>query len=643
MAYLKIIDDKSNDNELVLEGYVFVYGGKDFTGETFTKNTVFDSPYTRQNNVLIDWEHGKEPDNVKNQPGRDDILGKLNMSTAKSDDIGLLVEHVLDRRERYVEKFIEPMVRANLLGTSSEPVQKSISKSEDGTILSWGLKRQSFTVMPAEGRLFNEHQIQVIKSLTDDYPGLKSLLPPRQDAKNGIDENNSTLQGQQTTHNEENEMSEELLKTIQESIASGFKAQNERLDEIEKNHAELKAKAAELEDVPAPKKSGTFVTEDGDDRELKKSPFKNMGDFLYVLANEPNDNRLNPLAKTITEVGRCYNVNKALGSGFMGSLGNAATKANPTGLGETVPSAGGFLVGTERRDGIMQRVYNTGQLLQRASILPISTGNNGMILNAIDETSRADGSRQGGVQAFWASEASAKTASKPKFRQMSLKLQKVIGLVYATDELLQDATALQAFIMQSLPIELRFKVEDAMMRGTGAGQPLGVLNSNSLVVVPKEAGQAAATINSENIINMHARRYAGVTDYVWLINQDAEPQLHQLNLAVGTAGGALVFMPPGGLSGNPFSTLYGKPVITTEYNETLGTVGDIMLVAWSQYQMIDKGGIQSASSIHVRFANDETAFRFVYRVDGQPMWDSAVTPYKGVATQSPNIALATRS
>jgi hypothetical protein len=43
-------------------------------------------------------------------------------------------------------------------------------------------------------------------------------------------------------------------------------------------------------------------------------------------------------------------------------------------------------------------------------------------------------------------EAASKTASKPKFNQIDLKLKKVAALCYATDELLDDAGALEAWL-----------------------------------------------------------------------------------------------------------------------------------------------------------------------------------------------------
>ena len=100
---------------------------------------------------------------------------------------------------------------------------------------------------------------------------------------------------------------------------------------------------------------------------------------------------------------------------------------------------------------------------------------------------------------------------------------------------------------------------------------------------------------------------------------------------------------PSGANGNQLATLMGRPVIPVEYCATLGTVGDIILVDLDQYVMIDKGGIQSAQSMHVRFVNAEQTFRLTYRVDGQPAQRAAITPFKGSNTLSPYVTLATRA
>jgi len=315
-----------------------------------------------------------------------------------------------------------------------------------------------------------------------------------------------------------------------------------------------------------------------------------------------------------------------------------------SGLSETVPSDGGFLVQTDFANRLLEDVFDTGILASRCDRIPISGTANSIKINGVDETSRAS-SRYGGIISYWQEEAGTKTASKPKFRQIELNLKKMIGLCYATDELLDDAAALEAVIDKGFKGEFGFRMDDAILNGTGAGMPLGILNASSLVSVAKETGQDADTIVAENIINMYSRRFARNTqNYAWYYNQDCEPQLFQLSLAVGV-GGVPMYVLPGGIKDDPYGRLMGLPAIAIEQASTVGTVGDIILGDFSNGYIIgEKGGMKTDMSIHVRFIYDESVFRFVLRVDGQPVRASALTPYKGGATKTQNhfVALASR-
>tara|TARA_B100000686_G_scaffold343569_1_gene424646 strand:+ start:419 stop:1783 length:1365 start_codon:yes stop_codon:yes gene_type:complete len=319
--------------------------------------------------------------------------------------------------------------------------------------------------------------------------------------------------------------------------------------------------------------------------------------------------------------------------------GNPENEKRASGASEAVASDGGYLVQKDFNDRILERVYNTGEIASRVTRQAIGPTANGLTYNQLDETSRADGSRFGGLQAYWTAEAGALTASNPTFAQTTMTLKKLACLFYSTEELLMDQTALAGMVERIVPQEIAFKVEDAVINGDGSGKPLGILNGPSLVTVAKESGQTATTINATNVEKMWSRMFApNRGSMVWIMNQDCEPQLTAM-----TSGDHPIYMPPLGLSDTPFSRLYNRPVIATEYNQTLGTVGDIMAVDLSQYMLIDKGAVRGDSSTSVRFLYDERAFRWMYRVDGQPMPNSALTPKNGSNTVSPFVALATRS
>ncbi|MDD4892315.1 MAG: phage major capsid protein, partial [Phycisphaerae bacterium] len=232
--------------------------------------------------------------------------------------------------------------------------------------------------------------------------------------------------------------------------------------------------------------------------------------------------------------------------------------------------------------------------------------------------------------------------TKPKFRVIDMKLERMTGACYATEELLIDTTLLESVIMQGFSEEFGFVIDNEIVRGTGSGQMLGFLNSPCLVTVTKEANQADDTVVSQNIEKMWARLWSrSKGNAVWLINTSVGPQLMQLYHAVGT-GGIPVYMPANGLSGLPYGTLFSRPVLEIEQASALGDVGDISLVDLSQYLYVDKGGVQAAQSIHVRFLYGENTFRFVLRNNGQPIWNSALAPFKGSDSVSPFVTLGAR-
>lgn len=570
----------STPEELRVGNYIVLFGGRDATGvmyknadgsqgEFFTPKTELESSYTKTGFIHVDFEHGQDPDELN--ISSDDVLGYVDWKTAKTDDRGVFVERVLNRRQRYVE-WLEPLIRDGLLGNSTECISNESERGDNGEIKRWPLRRDTLTVNPMEPRMLSKNSIASIKALAkEEIPCFKSLITTLP-VDTGMEEPKPIIVSES-----EVKMTEDELKAHDEALAKSAA------------EAAVKAYAASIE--PEVKAGYADVVEDEADKAARLNPFKSNGEFLKAvriaeLSPSQTDKRLLPM--------------------------KAASGSN-----EAVPSDGGFLVPIDMNAGILEKTWSTGAVLSRFNAIPVQ--GNGMDFNVVDETSRADSYRHGGVLGYWLAEAGEKTATKPKFRQLELKLKKVAALCYATDELLEDATALESWITTNVPDELRFQVEAAIMNGNGVGKPLGILQSPAFYTIER---QTAGSIDATDLGNMWAHRYMGANDYVWFVSSTIFPKL--MNLTVGTTP---AYMPPGGLSGSPYGTIFGRPVIETEYNPSLSVAGDILLAAPSQYAMISKGGIKSASSIHVRFVNDESCFRFVYRVDGEPAWNDKVASY----------------
>lgn len=311
------------------------------------------------------------------------------------------------------------------------------------------------------------------------------------------------------------------------------------------------------------------------------------------------------------------------------------------GMSEGVGSDGGYTVIPEFAPNIIDRVYSN-DLFNLTDNYTV-TGNN-MTFKANAETSRADGSRHGGLLGYWVDEGQTITKSKPTVRDVTLKLNKVAVVVYLTDELIADTgNALETYITGKASQEFNFLIGNALWNGSGAGTPLGVLNAPSLLAITKEAGQTAATIQTENIEKMYNRFYApNLPNARFFHNQDCQTQIGLLTLGIGAAG-ISAYTNGVNISNAPFGTLKGLPRQPIEFAKTVGTQGDITLADMKQMLTISKGGIAQAVSMHVEFLTDQLALRFIMRVGGQPWEIAPITPYNGTNTQSNFVTIATRS
>lgn len=320
-----------------------------------------------------------------------------------------------------------------------------------------------------------------------------------------------------------------------------------------------------------------------------------------------------------------------------------------SGLNTAIDSEGGFLIPPQFSEEIMAKMYERGEILGRVRTIPLS--GNEYKMPTVNESSRADGSRWGGVRAYWTEEGGTPTATKPDFGQVSLRLKKVACLGYVTEEQLEDAPATGSYLMDAFTDEMMFAVENAIINGTGAGQPLGILNAACTVSVAKETNQTASTLWGPNVTKMWARTYArSRQSAVWFYEQSVEPYLWSLALegrygSASTSADAIpLYMPAGTvMNQGEYPTLFGRPAIPVEYCKALGTAGDIVVADLSQYLFaVSRSGMKQATSMHVRFIYDELAFKVTWRVDGRPWWQAALTPYSAGDTLSPFVTVDAR-
>lgn len=401
---------------------------------------------------------------------------------------------------------------------------------------------------------------------------------------------------------------EKLAETTRVAIE-----RQEKIQEAQQANARLSAPAGRIPDV-------TITRSENCNERGEYRGFRSLGEQLVCVAAACNPNGA-VVDRRLTEL------------------------ATISGMGELVGTDGGFLVQSDFMLDLQKQTYDEGKLARLCRRITLGPNSNALDMVTVDETSRADGSRWGGVRAYWKAEAATVTASHPKFRKLHVPLESMMALCYATSELLQDAVGLGSVISIAFPQEMAFVLDDAILNGDGAGKPIGIRSGAAIIEVAKETNQTADTIVFANVSNMRYRVVPrSLYRFVWLVNQEGLPQLERMYLSTGSAHGVPVYQ-PAGVNGAEQDTLYKRPIITCEQSPKLGDSGDIIAADLGEYLLIEKGTIDATSSIHVRYLYDETAFRFVMRCNGLPVYNSAVTPYSGTSgvTYSPYVTLAERA
>jgi len=436
------------------------------------------------------------------------------------------------------------------------------------------------------------------------------------------------------------ELQEKRTQCVNEALAlvSSDQATPEDIKRSEELYAEAQTygnQAAQLELLTDAQKELKNIEAETNRQPAPVAPggFRNLGDFAYhvhVAGSSKHrfhvDARLHDWQDRSEPASKLYSESAPSG-GVDGQWENKA-------LVENVGADGGFLVPTEYRDQLLALDPIAQPIATRAMVIPMRR--RALRIPVLDQTNTTAGTPAwfGGMTASWTEEASNKNESTPQFKQMQLVAHKLVCYSISSDELLEDAViSLDTWLQSEMGFAgaIRWYSELAYLQGTGTGQPLGVItavNQPTLVVA-----QAAANLSVGDLANM-LMAFQGRSP-VWHINRQHMANLIQLN---GPAANPSYVFIPNAREGVP-STLFGYPIIWEEKLPLPGTQGSILLADWSKYVIGQRQEVTFRSTDIELFRHDQTSFRMVYRVDGQP-WMSAPLTYQDGTTQvSPFVIL----
>lgn len=301
-------------------------------------------------------------------------------------------------------------------------------------------------------------------------------------------------------------------------------------------------------------------------------------------------------------------------------------------MSEGVGSEGGFLLPSAFEKRVLDANLEDEIVRPRAQVFGLGRGKgNSLVVPATSDTDHSS-FEVAGITSYWGGEADTKTETQPKLRQISMKVNELYAYTETSDILLEDSFIPIGDLVGKLFYQnLKWRFDNAFLNGTGGGQPLGILNANCTGTQSAESGQDASTIAYENLCGMLGKLMPGsFKNSVWLAEISTIPELLKLSLKVGTAG---VYFPVLTGADGKFNMLY-RPVIFTEHLPVLGSAGCLLLADFSQYLILIKEGMRLETSRDFKFQQNQTVFRMVTRIDGQPANNSSLTLKSGTIVYS---------
>lgn len=616
---------------LTVGNYIVLFGDpdtRDLEEEFFTQKTALDSPFTQTGILHVDWDHGHGPEIYDGLgPGKNDVLGVVKWDTAKADEMGVWVERVLNLRNVYMEH-IAPLIDADMVGTSSKAISKGVKITKDGEITQWPLQRDTLTVIPAEPRMMTDNVIHALKSLVTEFPKLKALLPEEPGIGSSADAKPKEISEPKT----QKTYLEVTMKTKKDFLAFYAEKMGKELEDLTDKDKAIALNGTEFAVSDDPAKDPVYVTEQ--DLAPMQEQMKSMDESMKELLRYAQDTPSIKGAGYISETGgksdkSLYNLGDFLiavarddRERLKSMYGSEYQADEKTDMSHIDGIGGGFLLPTEFASSLLKMAEELSPLQNMVTKVPV--GSNRGQWPSLDQFTAptagvGDTAFAGKVTAAATAENTTLTETRPEFKMVEWNIHKIGGVTQAPNELINDSPlSIETLLSALFVIAINSKVEYQIFRGTGAGEALGILNSDALISFTTITNNTFALADA---LGMMARFKPYLSQGAWFMHPGVIPDLGVFE--VGTGGGVwLMDQKNDPVVGSP---LLGRPVFFSEHLPQDDNSGDVVLADMKAYLLFQSQALQIAFSEHVAFKEDQGTWRFTQRMDGTPWLKGAIT------------------
>lgn len=609
------VKEVREDGSIIVRGPGIIFGGRDVDGDSFKKETDYQLDLVPEKPVF--YRH------------RGDSALKERIGTvisAEADDEAIWFEAQLNTSSRYLRS-IKKLIGLGVMGFSTGTAPHLVDKKEaSGEIDTWPIIELSLTPTPAEPRTIG---IEALKEIGLALSELEAAAEEESTTEEGDDPQADNESGE--TRSPEVSADSETQNSVDdtESEPDSSETEDDSDEESEENESDdistkeinvIMADERTLEQRMVDLMEGMSARQDETETSVKS-----IGDSLTKLLEQLEGNRSVMGAGYITQDGGDADKNvKSFGDFLMAVYRKDAKRLSTVyksvkDLGEASGAGGGYLVPEEYSTQLLQVAHSNNQILSRVQVIPVTTAAGRW--PALDQyITPAAGTGQvataAGVKATPVDAGDTLTKTEPSFEMLEWRLHKVGGYTEVDNELIDDSPmSVEALLRGLFAVAIAAKNERNVLRGSGVGEPLGILNSTAFVNV------TPGTDNSftwPDVANMFAKFRSAGGNPDWLIHPSIWPDIMTMETTGGNA-----FQPNMGASTG--LALNGVPIVTSEHLPQANNSGDVVLADLSAYLLWQRSGISIDFSEHAAFRDDQGTWRFTQRTDGKPWLRTPIT------------------
>lgn len=207
--------------------------------------------------------------------------------------------------------------------------------------------------------------------------------------------------------------------------------------------------------------------------------------------------------------------------------------------------------------------------------------------------------------ASWIAEGESSTDVNDKLNSVNFAAYKLIRTISITAEVSKmTVSAFENWIVKKLTDRMSMAIENAILNGTGNGQPKGILQEDIKKIESNEAGK----FSYEDICKIMASLKAGYKrGSAFVVNTETLWN----DIATIRIGDNLVFVPDA--TGEFAGRIFGKPVIEDEFIEE----GNILYGLFNKYTINWNENINVTSDDSAEFRSGNRVYRGMALVDGK--------------------------